>query len=205
MDISLSKISQLTELYIEIQEEFSEFQNKSGLNCISGCGACCLGSDITATVFEMLPLAQNLLERGDADKYLNMLVGMEELPCVLYFKNSSDGKQGFCSEYQLRPTICRVFAASGRLGKNGEVQLSLCRLIKEQIGQSFPLLLSTLSPPLMSEWKQKVKNLEEEMYSGKEMPINLALKIALEKILFFNHLKTQSQLSPTQLDFAIGL
>jgi hypothetical protein len=42
-----------------------EFQLKTGLRCLAGCGRCCPRAPVQATVSEMLPAANEILLRGE--------------------------------------------------------------------------------------------------------------------------------------------
>jgi uncharacterized protein len=172
--------AQLQVHYDEMASLFSHFQQSSGLHCISGCGACCQQPTIEASPFEMLPIAFALYDQGMADETLEQLQVHQTPSCFFYHSHSADGSKGQCQIYAQRPTLCRVFGIGSLLDKNAAVKLSVCRFIK----QAHPELLNALDPrlaPRIDHWKQKARLLSDEL-SSQDMPINQALKMALEKL-----------------------
>ncbi|MDX1391697.1 MAG: YkgJ family cysteine cluster protein [Rheinheimera sp.] len=174
-------------VYGEIATTFSAYQHQRGLNCRTGCGECCLQPTIEATVLEMLPLALHLFDQGKAEQTLTQLEELTEPQgCFFYQKLSFDGKQGQCSVYQQRPSICRLFGASGYRDKTGKPALSTCKIIKADRAIAYQDTLIALEsdpPPMMIMAKEQVNELDYEL--GKQhLPINEALKQALEKVLF---------------------
>ncbi|MDP5187401.1 MAG: YkgJ family cysteine cluster protein [Alishewanella sp.] len=174
-------------VYGEMADTFSSYQQDSGLSCRSSCGECCTQPTIEATVLEMLPLALHLFDQGKAEQTLTQL---EELPevtgCFFYQRLSFDGKQGQCTVYQQRPSICRVFGAAGYRDKMGKTSLSVCKTIKSDKAEKYQqhlIMLTEHPPPMMMSAKEQVNELDYEL-GNKHYPINQALFMALEKVLF---------------------
>lgn len=174
-------------VYGEMADTFSGYQQASGLSCRSGCGECCTQPTIEATVLEMLPLALHLFDQGKAEQTLTQL---EELPevssCFFYQRLSFDGKQGQCSVYQQRPSICRVFGVAGYRDKQGKTALSVCKTIKADKAEKYQqhlIMLGEQPPPMMMNAKEQVNELDYSL-GAKHYPINEALRLALEKVLF---------------------
>ncbi|CAM3794058.1 YkgJ family cysteine cluster protein [Rheinheimera salexigens] len=171
----------------EVAEKFSTYQQQQGLNCRAGCGECCLQPTIESSALEMLPLALHLFDQGSAEHTLQQF---EQEPlkqsCMFYQKLSFDGRKGQCTVYQQRPSICRMFGASGYRDKMGQTSLSVCKVIKadhpEHYSQSLIMLTST-PPPLMMVASEALKELDYS-FGNNLQPINLALKQALETVLF---------------------
>ena len=92
--LRLRELSRRVEaVYGEIAETFSDYQQRQGLQCRSGCGECCLAPTIEATVLEMLPLALHLFDQGKAEQTLSDLGQLtQQQSCVFYQKLSFDGK-----------------------------------------------------------------------------------------------------------------
>ncbi|HEY9044090.1 MAG TPA: YkgJ family cysteine cluster protein [Rheinheimera sp.] len=174
-------------VYGEIAETFSAYQQQRGLNCRSGCGECCLQPTIEATVLEMIPLALHLFDQGKAEQTLTQLEELTEPQgCFFYQKLSFDGKQGQCSVYQHRPSICRLFGASGYRDKQGKTALSACKVIKADQPTAYQQTLIAMEsdpPPMMIMAKEQVNELDYEM-GKQQLPINEALRHALDKVLF---------------------
>lgn len=174
-------------VYGEIASSFSAYQQQRGLNCRTGCGECCLQPTIEATVLEMLPLAIHLFDQGTAEQTLAQLEQQSEpQSCVFYQKLSFDGKQGQCGIYQQRPSVCRMFGAAGYRDKQGNTSLSACKIIKSERPKQYQdslIALQSDPPPMMVMAKELVNELDYEL--GKQhLPINEAVKQALEKVLF---------------------
>lgn len=183
----LFKLShEVSSLYQEMSDTFSDYQKKTGLTCTSGCGKCCLNPEVEATQLEMLPLAISFYERGIAEEMLEKLQTEKYQHCPLYIKYSLDGELGACSEYERRPTLCRVFGASSRIGKNGK-ELSVCKRIKE-VKQEFYKKAEDLieEAPLMGEWAKKISVLSYK-YTKENFPIRVALVLALELVLNYHY------------------
>lgn len=188
-------------VYGEIADTFSKYQQNQGLQCRSGCGECCLAPTIEATVLEMLPLALHLFDHGKAEHTLSQLEQLTEPQgCFFYQKLSFDGKQGQCSVYQQRPSICRMFGASGSRDKTGQTSLSTCKIIKSdkaaQYQQSL-IMLQSSPPPLMMISKEQVNELDYQL-GQTHYGINTALQLALEHVLFkasYSHEQTDQQIA----------
>lgn len=174
-------------VYGEMAETFSSYQQNSGLSCRSGCGECCTQPTIEATVLEMLPLALHLFDQGKAEQTLTQLEELLEVSsCFFYQRLSFDGKQGQCSVYQQRPSICRVFGVAGYRDKLGKASLSVCKIIKSDKTEKYQqhlIMLGEQPPPMMMSAKEQVNELDYSLGS-KHYPINEAMRLALEKVLF---------------------
>jgi len=173
-------------VYGEMADTFSGYQRASGLTCRDSCGECCTQTTIEATVLEALPLALHLFDQGKAEQTLTQL---EELPevsgCFFYQRLSFDGKQGHCTVYQQRPSICRMFGAAGYRDKQGQAALSVCKVIKADKLEKYQqhlIMLTDNPPPMMMSIKEQVSQLDYEL-GNKHYPINQAFKLALEKVL----------------------
>ncbi len=177
---------QVEQVMAEIGERYGQYQRDRGLFCRSGCGECCLHPGIEATVLEMLPLAFELIKEGKAESTLDALATHDKDGCFFYSRHSEDGKQGQCSVYMKRPGICRLFGAAGYNGREGEVQLSVCKNIKADYAQALQDTLIALEsdpPPMIRNGKEQIRQIDYEL-GGLNYPINDAMKLALEKVLF---------------------
>ncbi len=174
-------------VYGEIADTFSLYQQNSGLHCRSGCGECCLQPTIEATVLEVLPLALYLFDQGKAEQTLTQLEELTEPQgCFFYQRLSFDGKQGQCSVYAQRPSICRLFGAAGYRDKTGKPSLSVCKVIKTDRTDAFQQAIIAMEsdpPPMMMASKEQVSQLDYEL-GNQHLPVNEAVKQALEKVLF---------------------
>lgn len=180
-------------LAIEVQEvyqisgsTFNSFQEKSGLTCLSGCGKCCLNPDITATMLEMLPIALDLIEKRE-DQEVYQILESEVKQCIFYEKHDSSGTKGKCTIYNFRPSICRSFGASARFKKDGQKDWIVCKLIKEKDIKKLDKV-NINEAPIMGHFASQISVLDTDLGS-KSYPINTALKLMLEKLLFLKGLK----------------
>lgn len=171
-------------IYRESNETFSNYQQQMGLPCLSGCGACCLSPEISATILEMLPTAFSLVDKNGlefAEQFLQQLENSQDFVCVFYKRLSLDGKKGHCTNYEFRPSVCRSFGAAALRDKNGNKSMSICKYIKE----AFPETIKNLDPidaPVIGDFAKKITLLDP--YLGNKLyPINEALKLALIKVL----------------------
>lgn len=171
-------------IFQESNQTFSQYQTAMGLNCLNGCGACCLSKDVCASVLEMLPTAFRLIdERGiDAcEVLLNDLIASEEKVCIFYKRTSEDGRKGHCTNYNTRPSICRSFGAAAMKNKLGEKTMSICKVIKD----AYPEKIKDLNPneaPTIGDFAKRILLLDPNL-GTKLLPINEALKEALLRAL----------------------
>jgi len=179
--------SQLMILNDEIAQTYSRYQNDRKLFCRSGCGECCLHPGIEASVLEMLPLALHLYDQGMAESTLEAIQqhDHDQAGCFFYQASSEDRKSGQCGVYPYRPAVCRMFGAAGYRGREGEVLLSICKVIRADEPEAVIATQQSLSsetPPMMRNHKAQIAQLDYEL-SKENMPIKQATAAALEKVL----------------------
>ena len=180
---------QLMILNDEIAQTYSRYQNDRKLFCRSGCGECCLHPGIEASVLEMLPLALHLYAAGVAESTLEDLRQHDRADCYFYQASSEDRKSGQCGVYPYRPAVCRMFGAAGYRGREGEVLLSICKVIRSDEPEAVIATersLQTETPPMMGNHKAQIAQLDYEL-SKENMPIKQATEAALEKVLTKAH------------------
>ncbi len=72
--MSIARRVQLVEdLFHQLELESAQFEQSSGLSCVSGCGKCCSYPDVEASPLEFLPWAFHLFLNGEAEKTLIQL------------------------------------------------------------------------------------------------------------------------------------
>lgn len=186
-DLSLN----LQKTYEEMTLTFNEFQAKTKLSCLEGCGKCCTNPEIEASVLEMLPLALKVMEEGKLEEWLERAEGEANSSCMLFQGNKESGI-GKCTDYNERPSLCRMFGAAGYYNKNHEVSLSICKIIRETHPHESEETLKILNKkdvPMLSEWATLARSLGEDSINVR-MPINLAIKGALEKTALYAQYNT---------------
>jgi Fe-S-cluster containining protein len=198
--LELRKLAtEVSDVYHQMGIIFSTFQQKNNLNCLSGCGFCCLNPDIYASILEMLPTVFRIIDNGNASRILEILENNTDLnnsSCLFYHRNSEDGQKGQCTNYQDRPTICRQFGAALRLEKNQQIRPVVCKKIKESSATWQQFMTQSWDEtdqenlPIMSYWDSKVHTLSAG-FLIERYQINHALLKALKYILWLSHIELE--------------
>lgn len=145
----------------------------------------------------MLPTAFRLIdEKGidESEHFLNELISREDKVCIFYKRTSEDGKKGYCTNYETRPSICRSFGAAAMKNKLGEKTMSICKLIKE----AYPDKIKELDPneaPTIGDFAKRILLLDPSL-GTKLLPINEALQDALSRAIsasYFDEQKYRSE------------
>lgn len=174
-------------IYNELEEAancFGEFQKLAGFTCPTGCGGCCMNSEISCHPYELLPMAIHLLEINQAEFYLEKARLHHDDHCLFLKIFDEKTEKGICSQYPFRPFVCRAFGVAGRKNKIGATEYSVCQKFKELpeyldfVQKQFP------NSPHIEEWRLRLVSLSPELL-GREMPINQALIVILEKVLIW--------------------
>lgn len=177
----------ISSIYFEIENNNRKISEETGLQCVDGCGACCNNTDIEESVLTMLYSADILYKEGKAEFYLDLLNDNEETMCIFYEYNQHNKNIGRCREYKARGLVCRLFGFAGKKGKHGEVVFAPCERVRENNKEAEKIINSYMENggeiPIMQHYGYKILALDPNM-GTKRYPINTALKIALEKILF---------------------
>jgi Fe-S-cluster containining protein len=176
----------LQKIYDQMWEAFSQYQAASGLNCLVGCGKCCNNPEVEASVLEMFPLAVRILDENKLEEWLDKLEGPIQDHCLMYEPHSPDGSKGQCGVYKERPSLCRMFGVAGFYNKHHEVTLSVCKLIREKYPDLTKIRESEVSDktPMLITWSYSLAQIDPGLIQDR-MPINLALKKALERIALY--------------------
>lgn len=179
-------VEQVTEIYQQIDTQTSTFQTATGLQCPPGCGQCCENPQIETTPLEMLPLAIELFQQGEAQKWLAAVAEVKESGrCVFYQPDPVIAGNGRCSVYLLRPAICRLFGFATVTNKQGKPELAVCirhkQTMLDQVEIAKAAISEGLPAPNFSDFSMKLMNLEPSLASQR-MPMNQALKVAIERV-----------------------
>lgn len=170
----------LQKVYEEMSATFSAYQSGTGLNCLSGCGRCCMNPEIEASVLEMIPFALKVYDQGQLDDWLLKIESNPRPYCILFQDGEIPGK-GACQSYNERPSVCRMFGVAGTLNKHREITHSICKYIKEAYPEG---AIPSEKTPLIPVWSARLASLDPELVT-KKFPINVAIKKALEKIALY--------------------
>ena len=172
------------ELYSEMDRQTAEFRTATGLHCLPGCGQCCESSTPEASEIELLPVAEELFSREEAQQWLERIASIRGTEkCIMYEPDPLIPGNGRCQLYLWPPSVCRLFAFGAIRNKNGKPELVTCPCQKEQI----PLLVKGaqeaisrgMAVPSFDYFFFKMVALEPSL--GRQVPINRALHLALER------------------------
>jgi Fe-S-cluster containining protein len=167
-----------------LDAETTELQRSTGLACPSGCGLCCLTPAVETSVLEMLPMAQELFRRGEAETWIARLrVPTERMVCPVYEPAPEGGERGRCGMYAWRPPVCRLYGFAGRHDRRGLPELIVCpeheRETPEVVERARALVEGGLALPLFSAATTHLASLGPTL-GMERMPIGRALLRALE-------------------------
>ncbi|MDD5504039.1 MAG: YkgJ family cysteine cluster protein [Candidatus Omnitrophica bacterium] len=178
-------INEVLGLFAAVDAKINEFVKITGIHCPRGCGFCCNSMKIETTVLEMLPISAWLWANGKADETLSLLSARQDNVCVFFKKDPKISQNGSCGIYQLRPLVCRLFGFFTTKDKNNKYIYGSCKVIKntypETYKQCLKLIESGYHPSSMTDFSIRVLA-QGTGLGGKMFNINIAAKIALEKI-----------------------
>ncbi|PIB23708.1 Fe-S-cluster oxidoreductase [Maribacter sp. 4U21] len=186
--MSIAQRVQLVEsLFYQLELESAQFAKASGLGCVSGCGKCCSYPDIEASPLEFLPWAFHLFLNGEAEKMLQTLSVNQTTTCVIY-QPFSEVNLGRCSDYKYRGLICRLFGAAANTDKYGKLRLATCKIIKEGQSENYKAAAIAIEKgmqvPIFTEYYMQLNQIDYKL-GALLLPINKALKMALEEVLHY--------------------
>ncbi|MFC2110121.1 YkgJ family cysteine cluster protein [Bacteroidota bacterium] len=184
--MSIERRVQLVEnLFSKLDQESAQFAQNSGIRCNPGCGKCCSYSDIEASPLEFLPWAFHLFLNGEAENTLNLLNKTYSLTCFIY-KPLIILNQGRCSDYKYRGLICRLFGYAANTDKYGVLKLVTCKIIKEGQAKKYATaeeaITKSLNVPVFTEYYMQLNQIDFTL-GNIILPVNKALKMALEEVL----------------------
>ncbi len=178
------EVQAVRKIFNEIEKERQKFFEKAPLHCPSDCTACCQGKNIAATALEFFPYAWEMFREGKIeDKYWEFK-SQEKEGCLLLESDSTSSKT-FCSQYENRGVICRLFGNSAMIDKNGTKQYSGCKTLKEKITdlEQFNIDLQKTAP-VYSNYYYKLRGIDIQ-YGALLLPINIAILKSLE-VVYYN-------------------
>ena len=184
--MSIARRVQLVEdLFHQLELESAQFEQSSGLSCVSGCGKCCSYPDVEASPLEFLPWAFHLFLNGEAEKTLIQLKKKRSSTCLIY-KPLTILNQGRCSNYKYRGLICRLFGFAANTDKYGNLRLATCKIIKEGQADNYNSTAEAISKglhvPVFTEYYMQLNQIDFQL-GNMILPINKALRMALEEVL----------------------
>lgn len=184
--MSIERKVQLVEiLFSKLEQEIAQFEQASGLSCVSGCGKCCTYPNVEASPIEFLPWAFHLFLNGEAEKTIIQLKKNHSATCIIY-KPLSIINQGRCGNYKYRGLICRLFGFAANTDKYGNLRLATCKIIKDGQADNYNSTAEAINKglyvPVFTEYYMQLNQIDFNL-GNIILPINKALKIALEEVL----------------------
>ena len=181
------KVQLVENLFDQLDKESAQFQQTSGIGCVSGCGKCCTHPNIEASPLEFLPWAFHLFLSGRAEEALNTLNKVNSLTCFL-FTPVTVVDQGHCGSYGYRGLICRLFGFAANRDKYGRLRLATCKIIKEGQANNYSSASEAITKglylPVFTDYYMQLNQIDFQL-GNKIMPVNKALKMALEEVLHY--------------------
>ena len=176
----------MEKLFHHLEKDVATFQQATSLKCKTACGLCCTKPDISATVLEFLPLAYALAKNNLAHDWLQRVSNHQSNICINLSSLIADNG-GFCSNYNHRGLICRLFGFTAMKWKN-ELQLVTCKTIKEDPSLGYQKATQHIKDgkptPLISNYYAKLRAIDPSLGS-EMMPINEAIEKSIQYVLSY--------------------
>ncbi len=180
--------SRVLRIYQEIDQKTARLQLALGLRCPPLCGSCCDNPKVEATVLEALPLAEEVYRRKEEETMFFVLEekgNQGDFKCALYRANPGFPENGWCSYYEFRPLVCRLFGFAFRRNKFGNLEYSACKVIKQRSPEAVHRaeigVSEGLDVPVYQDSFMRIASMDSAI-GYRRLPINLALKEALERL-----------------------
>jgi uncharacterized protein len=172
-------------MFHAVDADISAFQDATGLHCPTGCGHCCETQTPFVSVADMMPIAVDVVARGDGEALYDRAIANADAgaPCAIFQPGRLPGG---CTEYELRPMLCRLFGFAAVRDKHRHPRLALCRIhardLPDVSARATAFVDDGGAVPLFAEWQAEVDSLDPDG-SREQLPINVALARALEREL----------------------
>ena len=180
----------------EVEKVFEELDNhllltssQSGLKCPDFCGMCCRKLDIEASPMEFMPLAAWLYKTGKVNDFLEKMDNPDHKWCACFDPEASAKGEWGCKYYEHRGLICRLFGFGYRLNRESHPVLVTCRIMKttQVAAVAKAAELAAENPdemPVFSNYFMKLLAIDPDL-AVPQMPINEAIRTAIEKLYFY--------------------
>ncbi|MGA8180193.1 MAG: hypothetical protein WB792_09045 [Desulfobacterales bacterium] len=191
----MTLVSKVTELFAVIDKNVAEFQLKSGLRCPNMCGGCCPTVDVLTTILELLPAAQEILFRGTGAFWMDRISAKDPSRlCVFYQTRPAPEASGHCEFYAWRPAVCRLFGYAAIRTREGKSALAVCKHLKKTAPDSVSAAMAVeAEAPCFTWYGTQISGLDPVL-GTKMLPINMALRHAIERTGLQIHLAYHERL-----------
>ncbi len=181
-------------IYREVDDAITAFQGATGLACPTGCGTCCETQTPYVRIADMQDIAEAHVARGLGLATLERARDAGDArPCVIFEPGRLPGG---CTEYALRPILCRLFGFGGVRDKHGTAELAACRIHKqatpEVAARAIAFVAGGGAIPMMADWQRAADAVDGDA-DPRLHPINVALTAALERALLRAHYAASSE------------
>ena len=181
------KVQKIETLQKTIDKDTKSFKRHTCIDCENHCSECCRYHDVNASPLEFLPFAWHAYKLGMLDHWFDELEKHEQPQCI--FSRTEENNWG-CRIYPVRGLICRLFGFSATTDKNGRPVFAVCRKLKlnqpETAGKAGLYVMQGGKIPVMSNYYRRLAAIDPAL-GNQFMPINLAIKKALEMVYFNLH------------------
>jgi Fe-S-cluster containining protein len=191
----LELVSKVTDLFAGIDKKVAEFQLRSGLRCPKMCGVCCPTGDVQTTILEMLPAAQEILCRGAGTFWMDRISAQDPSRlCVFYQTRPAPEASGHCELYAWRPAVCRLFGYAAIRTREEKSALAVCKHLKHTAPDDAAAAMARATEaPCFTWYGTQIYGLDPVLGS-KILPINMALRHAIERMGLQMHLAYRERL-----------
>jgi len=183
-------IDEVEAVFEELDNHLKKSSGESGLRCPDFCGACCRKSDIEASPIEFMPLAAWLYKTGKVEEVLERLDNPPHSWCVCFDPEASRKGEWGCQYYEHRGLICRLFGFGYRLNRENKPVLVTCKIMKstqsDAVAKAAEMAESNPEEmPVFSNYFMRLLAIDPDL-AVPQMPINQAIRVAIEKLYFYN-------------------
>ena len=183
-------VEEVEKVFAELDAHLNQTAGVSGLKCPDFCGACCRKTDIEASPIEFMPLAAWLYKNGKVDEFLERLDNPKHPWCACFDPEASAKGEWGCQYYENRGLICRLFGFGFRLNREGLPVLVTCKIMKcsQSAAVSKAGEMAGAHPdemPVFSNYFMRLLAIDPDL-AVPQMPINEAIRRAIEKLYFYN-------------------
>src|SRR5205823_873314 len=133
----------------------AKFAEATGLACPHGCGECCDQQVPWVRIADMKEIAEARVARGEGEATLAAAVAAgRDGTCAIFEKGRLPGG---CTEYELRPILCRLFGFGGVRDKHARPALAACKVHKRETPEVAARAIAFVEGggaiPMLAEWQ----------------------------------------------------
>jgi Fe-S-cluster containining protein len=182
-------IEEVEKVFEELDQHISLTSSQSGLKCPDFCGMCCRKVDIEASPLEFMPLAAWLYKTGKINEFLAKLDSPNHHWCVCFDPDATTKGVWGCNYYEHRGLICRLFGFGFRLNRENSPVLVTCKIMKstQDLAVANAAQMAEAHPeemPIFSNYFMRLLAIDPDL-AVPQMPINQAIRSAIEKLYFY--------------------